>query len=791
MQSAASEFDNLGDSASDVSSGTKKAESAVDKLANAVADATDDTKGMSDAAQANANKVRVLANRHEQAKAKVEKLRKELNESAEKTGTASDETMRLAVELADAEEECRDYANALNDVQDALDSTGEGSSSFLGKISSLFSGAAGDIAKGNLLSGVVSGLWDGVKGFASSVWSLDEATEEYRVSQGKLNTAFQSAGYSTKTASKIFKDFYRILGDTDTATEAAQLLAQLSTNAQEMSTWTEIAAGVYGTFGDSLPIEGLIEASNETAKVGQVTGVLADALNWVGISEDDFNIKLQECATAEERTALITETLSGKYKDAATTFAETNETVIAARDSQLKLQDAQAKVGEQVSRLKTALSTVLSPAMQDILSLTEKLIGGAADLAEKWAWLVDKMENPIDTDNIEDAKAKLAEWQAKYDEIAASDDYDAISKQTMLDMYSDKIEKGTQQIEEMEATQEALAESSEKTAEAIDKITVSANGFTVELANSKLTVEEATEYLQSYTDAATNMFGQISTESEYSYDQVLENMQHNIEATNQFAENLQSIIGVLPASIAETFATGGPETYAGVVAMLAEANKGADEGLAQLNELYAEGGTAGAEAFITAFSEGEASITNNNPVKVMADAMQSDTSMEDAGVDAVNNTASKMESAVYTAGFYQAGSTAMQQFLQGIQSMESTIMAAVNAIAQKAAAAIQQAIAAAQQAAAAAAANAGGDSSATGHAGGLDYVPYNGYPAILHRGESVLTATEAEYLRSGRLNGINSAGITIVQNIESVPQTPVELAEATAAYFEQARWAIA
>lgn len=105
--------------------------------------------------------------------------------------------------------------------------------------------------------------------------------------------------------------------------------------------------------------------------------------------------------------------------------------------------------------------------------------------------------------------------------------------------------------------------------------------------------------------------------------------------------------------------------------------------------------------------------------------------------------------------------------------------------------AIKQALAAAQAMAAAAAAGAGGDSSATGHAGGLDYVPYNGYPAILHKGESVLTATEAEYLRSGRLNGISSAGITIVQNIESVPQTPVELAEATAAYFEQARWAIA
>jgi len=32
--------------------------------------------------------------------------------------------------------------------------------------------------------------------------------------------------------------------------------------------------------------------------------------------------------------------------------------------------------------------------------------------------------------------------------------------------------------------------------------------------------------------------------------------------------------------------------------------------------------------------------------------------------------------------------------------------------------------------------------------------------------------------------------IVINQSIESVPQTPVQLAAATAAYFEQARWAI-
>lgn len=72
---------------------------------------------------------------------------------------------------------------------------------------------------------------------------------------------------------------------------------------------------------------------------------------------------------------------------------------------------------------------------------------------------------------------------------------------------------------------------------------------------------------------------------------------------------------------------------------------------------------------------------------------------------------------------------------------------------------------------------------------GTDYVPYNGMPAILHRGEAVLNAYEADQWRRGRGRG-NSQGITIVQNIQSVPQTPIQLAAATQAMFEQARWAL-
>lgn len=80
--------------------------------------------------------------------------------------------------------------------------------------------------------------------------------------------------------------------------------------------------------------------------------------------------------------------------------------------------------------------------------------------------------------------------------------------------------------------------------------------------------------------------------------------------------------------------------------------------------------------------------------------------------------------------------------------------------------------------------NTGSDSH---RAGGLDYVPYNGYAADLHRGEMVLTADEADAYRRGKNSG---GGFTINQTIYAAKQTPVELAASTAAYFQRARWAI-
>ena len=227
---------------------------------------------------------------------------------------------------------------------------------------------------------------------------LAESTRELRTQMGRLESGFQSAGLSAEDAQKTYDDLYSVLGDTGKASEAASHLALLANNAEDLSKWTDICTGVYSAFGDSLPIEGLTEAANETAKTGQLTGVLADALNWAGVNEDDFQKKLDACSSEQERQSLITETLSKLYDEQADKYREVNKEVIAANDAANQLAQAQADLGAAVEPLntkitefKTSLLTELSPALNQIITDLGGVIDGTQGAPEKLANSISEM----------------------------------------------------------------------------------------------------------------------------------------------------------------------------------------------------------------------------------------------------------------------------------------------------------------------------------------------------------------------------------------------------------------
>lgn len=264
--------------------------------------------------------------------------------------------------------------------------------------------------------GQIAGTIGTVTALAGSFFALDAATEEYRNNQAKLNTAFQAAGLSTDAAKQAYAGFYKILGDDDTATEASQLLAKLARSEADVSKWTDIAAGVYGTFGDSLPIEGLIESANETARTGTITGSFADAINWAskegetfGVTlkentkaneewnkaveacesaEDYFNLALQSCGSEAERNQLIMDTLQGTYQDATNAFKENNKQIIQNRQAQVVWNDILGKTGQIAGTVKGMIIEMLgvsedgSVKANSALSVLQNTLGKIADNPE-------------------------------------------------------------------------------------------------------------------------------------------------------------------------------------------------------------------------------------------------------------------------------------------------------------------------------------------------------------------------------------------------------------------------
>lgn len=272
-----------------------------------------------------------------------------------------------------------------SDFEDGLDDALDRAKRFGGALKTGLGAAA---KAGGIALGAISAAAGGA---LAGLMALEDSTEEYRIAMGKLHTAYEAAGMSADTAQQAYTEFYKILGDTDTATEASQLLAKLTQSEEDVTKWTKLSAGVWGTFGDSLPIESLIEASNETAKVGVVTGSLADALNWAGISEDEFNLQLAACSDEFERNQLILETLMPLYGDASDAFYKNNEAIVQARQNQADLNKATGALGDTVARVKNRIVADFAPALTLAATALSGLILGTEGADQDFSTAIEQM----------------------------------------------------------------------------------------------------------------------------------------------------------------------------------------------------------------------------------------------------------------------------------------------------------------------------------------------------------------------------------------------------------------
>lgn len=360
-------------------------------------------------------------------KSVLDNLKQQYKQVVDEQGETSKGAQELAIKIANQEaaingtkKSISKYEQALNDVEkgsddvakssgDAgkgIDEVGDAAKDSDGKVGAFAKGLAGLVKNGMLaVTAAAAGV---VTAFLGSA----EATREYRENMNKLQTAYQSAGLSAKTAQKTYEGFFSVLGEEDRSVEAANHLAKLTKDQKELSQWTDICAGVWGTFGDSLPIEGLTEAANETAKVGQVTGPLADAINWAttdtkawnealsgndkalaafnaatkkgASAEDAFNAALASCNSEQERSTLITSTLNSLYSDAADQYKELNGDIMNAQLAQSKLNDAMAGIGAAAEPVMSSFKLFGAEILQSLVPGVQTLAKGFTELTQSF-----------------------------------------------------------------------------------------------------------------------------------------------------------------------------------------------------------------------------------------------------------------------------------------------------------------------------------------------------------------------------------------------------------------------
>ena len=337
----------------------------------------------------------------------------QLDTAADATENLGDAAEQAAQDSGEASEEIGELSDAADDLGDAAEDAGDGTKD-LGESArdsgdgfSVLDGAVATFI-GNGLTALVSAIGDAISTFAE----LSESTQEYRENMSKLYTATSAAGMDADYITQAYSQLYGVLGDETATTTTISNFEKLGVSMQDMDSLLDSATGIWAVYGDSIPLDGLAESVNETAKVGQITGTMADAINWASASndtwtnalsgnaaalsafqsgvsqgmsaEDAFNEALAACGDEQERQQLIISTLNGLYADSAETYRENNASIIDAREATVNYQDAVAGVGAAMEPLQTTMTNFkanlisgVSPALQELSDAFIDVITGA------------------------------------------------------------------------------------------------------------------------------------------------------------------------------------------------------------------------------------------------------------------------------------------------------------------------------------------------------------------------------------------------------------------------------
>ena len=275
-------------------------------------------------------------------------------------------------QLNQAKTSLNNYKKGLDEVEDKLKSGSARMNDYAKKLDDV-----GNKAKsaGEKMSGISAAA----AGIIGAVAATIPATEEYRKIMGSLEVSSELSGYSAEETKQIYQTLFGVLGDDQTAATTTANLQAMGLSQQQLTQLVNGTIGAWAKYGDSIPIDGLAESINETARTAAVTGTFADVLNWAGTSEDAFNEKLANCRTESERTNLIMQELANQgLMQAGQKWQENNKNLVEGNKATADFQAATAQLAETVAPIITQITQIAAGLLEKFNALppsTQRIIG--------------------------------------------------------------------------------------------------------------------------------------------------------------------------------------------------------------------------------------------------------------------------------------------------------------------------------------------------------------------------------------------------------------------------------
>ena len=295
-------------------------------------------------------------NELEEAKAKAESLKKQMEDTYEELGRPipTENYAALQRELIESKDAYDKASKAAEDF-DIANAQAEASAK---ETADALSGMA-DKAKS--VGDAFAPVSKGAAALVGAAVATVPATDDLRQRLSMLQTNAAEAGYGMDTMTEALRTLYTASGDMDASIEALSNLLMAKIPESDMLRTVNELSGAVIAFPDTLKLESLADGLQETLATGEATGAFGELLERLGVSLETVNTNMAMATTETgKQTIALQELTRAGLGELHAAWETNNEDLIKSRESQYDLQVATAEFAETILPFMTQLTDLLS-----------------------------------------------------------------------------------------------------------------------------------------------------------------------------------------------------------------------------------------------------------------------------------------------------------------------------------------------------------------------------------------------------------------------------------------------